>query len=909
MSFAHQAARPSVVSLRPQLSLDGVWDFSYAGPAAALGGSGHKIRVPGIWQAQFPELRDSTGTGRYSRAVSIPADWAGRRIFLVMEGVFHHTEISIDGQRVGSHRNAWTPIELDLTEALSGKRSFELGVIAHVPDDRNYAEGGSFTTTLAGKQDWYGVQGGIWKSVRLEAREVLHLTDVTVQTITDLATHRVTVKGAATAATASVRLSLLRDGSIVAEQDFPLNTAAIEVGMEAPGISLWSPESPTLYHLNVTLLDQSGGPLDTVSRAVGFRRFEARDGRLFLNGQPFYMFGSLDQDWYPEEECRSPDPAFLEQRFRNAKAMGLNTLRCHVKIPDKLYLELADRLGLIVWLDMPYMEFLAPETRERLSETFRESIEHHAHHPSICIWTIINEGWGIDLDDNPDDRAWLRAQFDAAKALVPESLVVDNSPCFPRNYHVKTDIEDFHWYTGFPLHNAQFDKLAHDFANRPAWTWSPHGDAVKTGREPLICSEFGVWGLPHPRDILEKDGSEPWWFESGHDWNNGAGYPHGMEVRFRDAQLAPIFGDLDGFVDAAQEFQWRALKYQIETLRWYDAIQGYIITELNDTQWEANGLMDARNNPRAFADRLVKLQQPWLVIARPPRTTLRPGESLDLPVRLTGAADVPTGATLSWRIAGQSGSVPVATANGRAVEQMLTITGPAATAIATHDLMLEVRDGGGTLLTSNSAEFCVVPALVSDVPSLFPADDGAAAILGATAWHRIAASADAADLVLATRLTTPVREHLLAGRKALVIANSTDALVDPARTLPYPDLVNFPKMEVRDRERTYWDGRWMGAFSWRRQDGPWADLPNGPMLDEHWQGLVPHHVLTGFRSSAFGGLIDAGMAVAWLHKAAAFSKRSFLGKGWMTVSTFDFTSTQAAANPLAAHLLLALARS
>jgi hypothetical protein len=101
----------------------------------------------------------------------------------------------------------------------------------------------------------------------------------------------------------------------------------------------------------------------------------------------------------------------------------------------------------------------------------------------------------------------------------------------------------------------------------------------------------------------------------------------------------------------------------------------------------------------------------------------------------------------------------------------------------------------------------------------------------------------------------------------------------------------------------------MGAFSWRRTDGPWAALPNGPMLDEHWSGLIPKYVLTGFRSTAFGGLVDAGIAVAWLHKAAALTKRSFLGKGWMTVSTFDFSSDEARANPLAPYVLKALAQS
>jgi hypothetical protein len=81
------------------------------------------------------------------------------------------------------------------------------------------------------------------------------------------------------------------------------------------------------------------------------------------------------------------------------------------------------------------------------------------------------------------------------------------------------------------------------------------------------------------------------------------------------------------------------------------------------------------------------------------------------------------------------------------------------------------------------------------------------------------------------------------------------------------------------------------------------------MLDEHWTGLLPDHVLTGFPSTAFGGLVDAGIAVGWLHHAAAFVKRSFLGDAWLTVSTFDLTSPQARTNPLAPHLMKALAES
>ena len=172
-----------------------------------------------------------------------------------------------------------------------------------------------------------------------------------------------------------------------------------------------------------------------------------------------------------------------------------------------------------------------------------------------------------------------------------------------------------------------------------------------------------------------------------------------------------------------------------------------------------------------------------------------------------------------------------------------------------------------------------------------------------------AATADEAEVLIATRLTTPVREALIAGRKVLLVANSSDALIDPERKLPLNDRHNFPSMLLRERAGTPWDGQWMGAFTWRRMEGPWSSLPGGPMLDEHWSGLLPNHVLTGFPSTAFGGLVDAGVAVGWLHHAAAFVKRSFLGKGWLTVSTFDLTSPQAHENPLAPHLMKALAES
>ena len=886
---------------RATMTLDGLWDFEFEGQMARLGGEGHTIRAPGIWQTQFPALRNAQGTGRYRRWVRLPPGWAGKRIVLVMEGVFHESLILVDEAAVAVHGDGWTAIGVDLTDAVDGKTSFMLGVDARVPDDRT---GGRFSQSLVGKQDWYGVQGGIWKSARLEARDPFHFRELAVRCAYDLERGTVTAKAILSrAAPATVRLRLSSADGAVAVSEVAASSPEVEAGLEVLRPQAWSPGAPALYRLETELL--AGGRLvDADVRIVGFRRFEARKGRLFLNGEPFFLIGALDQDWRPEEESRAPDPNFLEERFVRAKAMGLNALRCHVKIPDRLYFDLADRLGLVVWLDMPYMEHLSPASRTQRREVFRRSVLAHGWRPSISIWTLFNEGWGIELDDNPDDRRWLLDTFDWAKALVPESLLIDNSPCFPRNYHLKTEIEDFHWYSGFPHQNERFAAIAAAFAKRAPWAWSPHGDAARRGGEPLVCSEFGVWGLPNPRQILDRDGREPWWFESGHDWNGGAAYPHGIETRFRDAQLKPVFGDLDGFVNAAQELQFRALKYQIETLRWERAISGYVVTELNDTQWEANGLMDVMNRPRAFAEKLETLQKRWLVIARAPRTAIRCGESFNLPVRLAGAEAPPAGARFRWRFGDEAGEAGL---GEDSTTIALTAGNPGRIALA--PLELEARDGSGRLLSRNSVEFCVVPDLGETAAGLFPIDAEAEAMLSALGWPRRVARAEAAASLVATRLTTPLREALISGKKAIVIANSADALVDPERDLPLSDRHNFPQMLIKAREGTPWDGQWMGAFAWRRTDGRWAPLPNGPMLDEHWVGLCPNYVLTGFPSTAFGGLVDAGVAVGWLHHAAAFAKRSFLGRAWLTVTTFDLTSKKAAENPLAPHLLAALAAS
>ena len=205
------------------------------------------------------------------------------------------------------------------------------------------------------------------------------------------------------------------------------------------------------------------------------------------------MRGALDQDYYPEGICTPPSLAFLEDQLLKAKALGLNLLRCHIKVPDPRYYEVADRLGMLIWTEIPNVGTFTDASARRMRQTMEGILARDGNHPSIAIWTLINEDWGIRLCEDPAHRAWLKDTFDWLKALDPSRLVVDNSPC-QGNFHVKTDLNDFHYYRSVPERREEWDALTLEFASGADWAWSPYGDAVRKGDEPLLVSEFGVWG-------------------------------------------------------------------------------------------------------------------------------------------------------------------------------------------------------------------------------------------------------------------------------------------------------------------------------------------------------------------------------------------------------------------------------
>jgi hypothetical protein len=217
------------------------------------------------------------------------------------------------------------------------------------------------------------------------------------------------------------------------------------------------------------------------------------------------------------------------------------------------------------------------------------------------------------------------------KEKDPTRLVIDNSPCTP-NFHVESDIEDYHFYRGIPDHRREWDAFLKSFAARAPYTYSPHGDIVRTGQEPLIVSEFGNWGLPDIDVLKDSMGRDPWWFNTGLEWSEGVVYPQGVKTRFNNLGLGRVFGTYQSFTTETQKQEYLALKYQIEAMRLRPEIQGYVITELTDVHWECNGLLDMNRNPKIFYNDMDKVNASTVVIPEWEQTAYSAGETIRIGV-------------------------------------------------------------------------------------------------------------------------------------------------------------------------------------------------------------------------------------------------------------------------------------
>jgi hypothetical protein len=432
---------------RPQLQrlgwagLDGRWDFA-DDPDGVLDDPhgvdwGDSIVVP------FAPETPASGVGDrrfrqacwYRRALDLPALDEGERLVLHFGAVDYAADVWLDGYPLGRHEGGYTAFEVDLT-AFAGSGPHELVVRAQ-DDPADLAK-------PRGKQDWeleahaiwYPRTTGIWQSVWLERLPRSHVSSL--HWTSDLDRYEVRMEarlGGVLPPGTRVRARLSYQGRELVDDLIGVHGRRLERGFQLDGTGVdtlrdeltWSPHHPALVDAVVEVLDSAGVVVDRVHSYTGIRTVAVRAGRFVLNGRPFPLRLVLDQGYWPETGLTPPSTEALRRDVELAKAMGFNGVRKHQKIEDPRYLAWADRLGLVVWTEMPPAYRFDNEAVRRTVREWTEAVERDRSHPCVVAWVPFNESTGtLSLPTRADQRHYVESMALLTKALDPTRLVVSN---------------------------------------------------------------------------------------------------------------------------------------------------------------------------------------------------------------------------------------------------------------------------------------------------------------------------------------------------------------------------------------------------------------------------------------------------------------------------------------------------
>ncbi|PUB32089.1 glycosyl hydrolase family 2 [Promicromonospora sp. AC04] len=551
-------------------SLEGTWDLDVPGGTVP-------IKVPFAWETPV------SGVGRtwleratYRRPIAVPPEWAGARPVLCFGAVHHRAVVRVDGVQVAEHVGGSTAFEVDLDGVLAPGATGTLEVEVQAPADKRDIPHGKQRSIP--RDDYDSVSftptSGIWQPVWLEARgrtyaarvelrgDSLTGFDVAVDVVGDapagaVVTVEVTA-GSGPEAGAGERIELVADAR---------GSAVGRVEIAEP--RLWSPADPHLYVLTVTSRSARGarqvadgeGPATDVVRVTdvvpdvvrvtgGLRRIDRRGEHLYLNDERVYLRGVLDQGYWPESGQTAPDVDALVADLEHARDLGYNLVRKHIKLEDPRWLHHADRTGMLVWAEPPAPSRFSAEAALAFEAQIPPMVERDGNHPSIVIWGLYNEEWGLDWDipGSADRSAAVVRAYEALRAVDDSRPIVENSGWA----HVRTDLVDWHYYDEDPA----------------AWAANVAGLADGTRESfpvrlaPDFVARKSLYGsADHPRTGVPVLNSE-----------YGAGF-------------------------TSLERAWH-LRWQTQELRRHDRFAGYVYTELTDVEHEMAGLLDADRRPK-----------------------------------------------------------------------------------------------------------------------------------------------------------------------------------------------------------------------------------------------------------------------------------------------------------------------
>lgn len=467
-------------------NLNGLWEYAIlpAGQNEPQKYDGN-ILVPFALESSLSGVQKELGKDNelwYKRSFTVPANWKNKTILLHFGAVDWKTEVYLNDIKIGSHTGGYTPFSFDITPFLTSGNQ-KLVVKVSDPTTEGYQPVGKQNSKPEGI--WYTPVSGIWQTVWLEPVNAKHIS--TIKTVPNIDTKKLSVDVSSEKTTpADIVEVVVKDGSTVVAK--AKGSAGQQLNIPLADAKLWSPESPFLYDLEINLYS-NGQLVDKVNSYAAMRKISTkRDDqgivRIQLNNKDYFQFGPLDQGWWPDGLYTAPTDEALVYDIQKTKDFGFNMIRKHVKVEPARWYTHCDRLGILVWQDMPNGDkspqwqnrqyfngselIRSGESEANYYKEWKDIMDYLVSYPSIVTWVPFNEAWG--QFKTVETAEW-------TKNYDPSRLV---NPASGGNHYRTGDMLDLHNYPGPELY-------------------------LYDSERPTVLGEYGGIGLPLEGHLWQPD--------------------------------------------------------------------------------------------------------------------------------------------------------------------------------------------------------------------------------------------------------------------------------------------------------------------------------------------------------------------------------------------------------------------
>ncbi|MDQ3755508.1 MAG: glycoside hydrolase family 2 [Acidobacteriota bacterium] len=567
------------------MNLNGEWEFAFDDANEGREQNWQDGRaLPARIRVPFPYQSELSGIGDrgihevvwYARDFEIPNEWTGRDLLLHFGAVDYAATLWVNGQEVGHNQGGHVPFSFDIAPYLkTGRNRLTLRVAD--AQDPHQPRGKQSVTGLPHDIDYYCTTG-IWQTVWLEPVSAMRIDELQIIAHAARNVVDVTVYLHVPSGKWRVETEIAEDGNVVARAEERIAIATGRFSLNIPYAKLWSPSAPNLYDLRVRLYEGEK-LLDEVHSYFGIRSIEIRDGRVLLNGERVYLKMILDQGYWPQSYLAAPSDEAFQTDIGYTKLFGFNGARKHQKIEDPRWLYWCDRLGLLVWGEMPNARAWSSQAEERLDAEWRRAVRRDYNHPCIIAWVPVNESMGFpELGrKHPGQYAFLERMVAITRRLDATRPVVDNDGWEHTDI---TDICAIHDYTpdagGL---QARYGATTSEGENLPATVWISGRPLFARGSryrgQPVVLSEVGGFLT----------------------------FPENVPVGERD-MLYQFYGSVEGAEELLSKY--RDLMEGIVSLRF---LAGFCYTQLTDIEQEINGLLTYGRQPKISPDWVAEIHR------------------------------------------------------------------------------------------------------------------------------------------------------------------------------------------------------------------------------------------------------------------------------------------------------------